>query len=172
MPERMRGIATTFATANRGACHKRAPIGAELMGFLQPDQVEGRAAIVAEIQNRVNALFTLTACRFAEMGMPTVVFLELLSSASGIEISEEEFVKLGETIWNLERLFNLRAGIDGSEDRLPDICFQRPEVFPEDAKHLTREDFSQLLKDYYEVRGWTAQGEPTSEKLEELGILV
>lgn len=64
----------------------------------------------------------------------------------------------------------MAAGIDGSEDRLPDICFQRPEVFPEDAKHLTREDFNQLIKDYYEFRGWNEQGQPTPEKLVELGI--
>jgi aldehyde:ferredoxin oxidoreductase len=171
MPERMRGIATTFATANRGACHKRAPIGQELMGFLPADEVEGRAEIVAEIQNRVNALFTLIACRFAEMGMPTVVFLNLLKSASGIDLSEEDFVKLGETIWNLERMFNLSAGIDGSQDRLPEICFKRPEFFPEDAKHLTHEDFDYLLKDYYQIRGWAEDGKPTTEKLQELGIV-
>jgi aldehyde:ferredoxin oxidoreductase len=170
MPERMRGITTTFATANRGACHKRAPIGLELAGILQKDQVEGRAAIVAEIQNRVNALFTLIACRFAEMAMPTAVFLNLLKTSSGIEMDEEEFVKRGEAIWNLERLFNMSAGIDGSEDRLPDICFERPEVFPEDAKHLTHEDFTTLMRDYYEYRGWDSQGRPTAERLQELGI--
>ena len=171
MPERMRGIATTFATANRGACHKRAPIGAELMGFLPMEQVEGKAAIVAEIQNRVNALFTLVACRFAEMGMPITVFLNLLKGATGMERTEEEFVQLGETIWNMERLYNLGAGIDGSNDRLPDICFERPEIFPEDATNLTRDEFAQLLSDYYEVRGWDARGVPTPERLSLLGIV-
>jgi aldehyde:ferredoxin oxidoreductase len=141
------------------------------MGFLPPDEVEGRAEIVAEIQNRVNALFTLIACRFAEMGMPTIVFLNLLKSASGIDFNEEEFVKLGETIWNLERLFNLSAGIEGSQDRLPEICFKRPEVFPEEAKHLTHEDFDHLLNDYYHIRGWGEDGKPTAEKLQELGIV-
>jgi aldehyde:ferredoxin oxidoreductase len=170
MPERMRGITTTFATANRGACHKRAPIGQELAGILPKDQVEGRAAIVAEIQNRVNALFTLIACRFAEMAMPTAVFLNLLKTSSGIEMDEKEFVRRGEAIWNLERLFNMSAGIDGSEDKLPDICFERPEVFPEDAKHLTHEDFATLMRDYYEYRGWDTQGRPTPERLQDLGI--
>jgi len=171
MPERMRGIATTFATSNRGACHKRAPIGAEIMGFLPAEQVEGKAAIVAEIQNRVNALFTLVSCRFAEFFLPTPLFLGLLNAATGMDYEEAAFVRLGETIWNLERLYNLEAGLDARQDRLPDICFQAPEDLPPDARPLTREDFAALMRDYYEVRGWDAQGRPSPERLAQLGIL-
>lgn len=170
MPERMRGIAVTFATSNRGACHKRAPIGAELMDVIPMDQVEGRAAIVAEIQDRVNALFTLVTCRFAEFVQPLEQTLALLGAASGIDYGEEEFVCLGERLWNLERLYNLAAGIEGSEDRLPDICFEVPEGFPENAKPLSRTDFDTLLRDYYAVRGWDDGGHPTPERLAELGL--
>ncbi|MBM3749162.1 MAG: aldehyde ferredoxin oxidoreductase family protein [Acidobacteria bacterium] len=170
MPERMRGIAVTFATANRGACHKRAPIGAELMGFLPMDGLEGRAALVAQIQDKVNALFTLVACRFAEFALPMDQFLALLNAASGLDYTEAQFMQLGEAIWNLERLHNLAAGIGGSEDRLPDICFTVPADFPKDSKPLTREDFATLLRDYYAARGWDAQGRPTPERLAMLGL--
>jgi aldehyde:ferredoxin oxidoreductase len=170
MPERMRGIAVTFATSNRGACHKRAPIGMELMDVIPMDGLEGRAALVAEIQNKVNAIFTLVACRFAEFTLPLAQFVSLLNSASGMEYTEERFMQLGEAIWNLERLYNLAAGLDGSEDRLPDICFQVPADFPEDAKPLTREDFSTLLEDYYVARGWDGKGRPTPERLAGLGL--
>jgi aldehyde:ferredoxin oxidoreductase len=170
MPERMRGIAVTFATSNRGACHKRAPIGMELMDVIPMDGLEGRAALVAEIQNKVNAIFTLVACRFAEFTLPLAQFLALLNSASGMEYTEERFMQLGEAIWNLERLYNLAAGLDGSEDRLPDICFQVPADFPEDAKPLTREDFGTLLEDYYAARGWDGKGRPTPERLADLRL--
>jgi aldehyde:ferredoxin oxidoreductase len=170
MPERMRGIAVTFATANRGACHKRAPIGAELMGFLPMDGLEGRAALVAQIQDKVNAIFTLVACRFAEFALPLGQFVALLNTASGLDYTEAQFMRLGEAIWNLERLHNLAAGIDGSEDRLPDICFTVPADFPKDSKPLTREDFATLLHDYYAARGWDALGRPTPERLALLGL--
>jgi len=170
MPQRMFGIASTFATSNRGACHKRAPIGPELAGFVPMDQMEGRAALVAEIQNNVNALFTLVGCSFANMGMPNSVFLELLKAASGIEMNETEYIRLGEAIWNLERLYNMDAGINGSEDKLPDICYEKPEDFPENIKNLTREDFALMLNEYYAVRGWDAQGRPTVERLTALGL--
>jgi aldehyde:ferredoxin oxidoreductase len=170
MPERMRGIAVTFATANRGACHKRAPIGMELMDVIPMDGLEGRAALVAEIQNKVNALFCLIACRFAEFTLPMEQFLALLNTASGLSYTEEQFMRLGEGIWNLERLYNLEAGVDGSEDRLPDICFEVPGDFPADAKPLTREDFARLLRDYYKTRGWDERGHPTPERLAALGL--
>ena len=170
MPERMLGIAVTFSTSNRGACHKRAPIGAELMNFIPMDGIEGRAALVAGIQNKVNAIFTLISCRFLEFCLPTPQFVDLLNTASGLQFSEESFLRLGETIWNLERLYNLSAGISGAEDRLPDICFRPPPDLPKDAKPLTREDFAILLRDYYAARGWDAQGRPTPERLKQLGL--
>ena len=170
MPERMRGIAVTFSTSNRGACHKRAPIGMELMGAIPMDGIEGRAALVADIQNKVNAIFTLIACRFAEFALPLEQFVALLNTASGMDYTEERLMRLGEAIWNMERLYNMAAGIDGSEDRLPDICFEVPGDFPEDAKPLTREDFATLLRDYYSARGWDEQGCPTPERLVALGL--
>lgn len=170
MPERMRGIAATFATSNRGACHKRAPIGMELMEVIPMDSIEGRAALVADIQNNVNAIFTLVACRFAEFVLPVEQFVDLLNTAAGMAYTKERFLELGEAIWNMERLYNLAAGVDGSEDRLPDICFEVPDDFPADAKPLTREDFATLLDDYYSARGWDDQGRPTPERLAALGL--
>jgi aldehyde:ferredoxin oxidoreductase len=70
----------------------------------------------------------------------------------------------------VERLYNMAAGIDGDEDRLPDICFEVPADFPEDAKPLTREDFATLLRDYYAARGWDERGRPTPERLAALGL--
>ena len=170
MPERMRGIAVTFATSNRGACHKRAPIGMELMDAIPMDSIDGRAALVADIQNHVNAIFTLVACRFAEFVLPVEQFVDLLNTATGMAYTKERFLELGEAIWNMERLYNLAAGIDGSEDRLPDVCFEVPDDFPADAKPLTREDFATLLGDYYSARGWDEQGHPTPERLTALGL--
>ncbi|MBP8858378.1 MAG: hypothetical protein KBG60_10165 [Anaerolineaceae bacterium] len=82
----------------------------------------------------------------------------------------EDFDLLGEKIWNMERLYNLNAGIDPSQDALPEICFQVPLDFPEGYKPFTREDFSYLINDYYTIRGWDVNGYRTPEKLEALGL--
>ena len=140
------------------------------MDVIPMDGIDGRAALVAEIQDKVNAIFTLIACRFAEFAVPVEQFVTLLNTATGMSYTEERFMRLGEALWNTERLYNLAAGVDGSQDRLPDICFEVPEDFPEDAKPLTREDFATLLSDYYRTRGWDNQGRPTPERLSALGL--
>lgn len=169
MPQRMRGIALAFATSNRGACHKRAPIGDELMGHLPMEEIEGKAQIVKDIQDRVNACFTLVSCRFAEFELPVDMFVKLLNTASGMDFTNEEFIKTGERIWNLERLFNLGAGLTKEDDRLPGRCF---DTLPlrEGETRMREEDFEYMLKDYYKVRGWDEDGVPTEEKLRSLGI--
>jgi aldehyde:ferredoxin oxidoreductase len=165
----MRGIALAFATSNRGACHKRAPIGDELMGHLPMEEIEGKAQIVKDIQDRVNACFTLVSCRFAEFELPVDMFVKLLNTASGMDFTNEEFIKTGERIWNLERLFNLGAGLTKEDDRLPGRCF---DTLPlrEGETRMKEEDFEYMLKDYYKVRGWDEDGVPTEEKLRSLGI--
>lgn len=172
MPQRLRGIALTFATSNRGACHKRAPIGAELTGAIDMLAIEGKAQIVANIQDTINAFFTLITCRFIDFEVDTIKITEVLNAATGLTLTAEEFVKIGEKIWNLERIFNLNSGMSKKDDWLPDRCFEpiKTSENGEELPILKREDLEYMLKDYYQVRGWDENGVPTDEKLEELGI--
>ena len=169
MPQRMRGIALTFATSNRGACHKRAPIGAELMGKIPMEEIKGKAEVVKDIQDTVNAIFTLVSCRFAEFELPKEMFVKLLNSASGLNYNLEEFIKVGEKLWNLERLFNIGAGMTKRDDQLPSRCFD-PLSIKDGEVRMKRVDFEYMLKEYYKVRGWDTNGVPTKAKLKTLGI--
>jgi len=169
MPQRMRGIALTFATSNRGACHKRAPIGAELMGKIPMEEIKGKAEVVKDIQDTVNAIFTLVSCRFAEFELPKEMFVKLLNSASGLNYNLEEFIKVGEKLWNLERLFNIGAGMTKKDDQLPSRCFD-PLPLKDGETRMKREDFEDMLKEYYSLRGWDTNGVPTKAKLKTLGI--
>jgi len=63
-----------FRHSNRGACHKRAPIGAEITGQIDMNAYEGKAALVRGIQDRVNAIFTLVSCRFHEFVTPLEMY--------------------------------------------------------------------------------------------------
>lgn len=169
MPQRMRGIALTFATSNRGACHKRAPIGAELMGKIPMEEIKGKAEVVKDIQDTVNAIFTLVSCRFAEFELPKEMFVRLLNFASGLNYNLEEFIKIGEKLWNLERLFNIGAGLTKKDDQLPSRCFD-PLPIKGGEVRMKRDDFEYMLKEYYKVRGWDTNGVPTKAKLKLLGI--
>ncbi len=170
MPTRMKGVALAFVTSNRGACHKRAPIGAEIMGQVDMDSIEGKAPMVKGIQDIVNATFTLVACRFHEFVSPHSSYTELLAAATGQSMSVDEFSQLGERIWNLERMFNNAAGFSRKDDDLPDRCYEPIQGAASEGAVISRKQLQDMLDQYYAVRGWTADGVPTKATLDRLGL--
>jgi aldehyde:ferredoxin oxidoreductase len=89
---------------------------------------------------------------------------EWLTYVTGTKHTVEGLDRLGEKIWNLERLFNLKAGITFKDDTLPPRILKEPRV-----KNRVV-DIDRLLQEYYEWRGWDKKGVPTQEKLRELGL--
>ena len=170
MPRRMKGTALAFATSNRGACHKRAPIGAEITGQIDMNAYEGKAALVKGIQDRVNAIFTLVSCRFHEFVTPAELYPRFVQAATGIALSLAEFERLGERIWNLEKLYNLGAGYTRAEDSLPERCFEPIKGPASEGAVIERAKFEAMLDEYYAARGWDRDGVPTAGKLRELGL--
>lgn len=170
MPRRMKGTGLSFATSNRGACHKRAPIGAEITGQIDMDSTDGKAALVKGIQDKVNAIFTLVSCRFHEFVSDPSIYPRYVEAAVGRALSLKEFLKTGERIWNLEKLFNLGAGFSRADDCLPGRCYEPIKGEASEGAVMTRDQFETMLDEYYSVRGWTKEGIPTREKLRELGI--
>jgi aldehyde:ferredoxin oxidoreductase len=170
MPRRMKGTALAFATSNRGACHKRAPIGAEITGQIDMNAYQGKAALVKGIQDRVNAIFTLVSCRFHEFVTPPELYPRFLEAATGRSLSLAEFERLGERIWNLEKLFNLGAGFSRADDCLPARCYEPIKGPSSEGAVIERESFEALLDEYYQLRGWDREGIPTVQTLRALGI--
>ncbi len=92
----------------------------------------------------------------------------LLSAATGIDYTTSSLQKIGERIWNLERLYNIREGIDGAQDTLPARFLEEPlGVGPSSGRVV---DLEKMLGDYYQARGWDKEGIPTSGKLEDLDL--
>jgi aldehyde:ferredoxin oxidoreductase len=78
------------------------------------------------------------------------------------------FLKTGERIYNLERLFNLKAGLTDKDDALPKRMLQEP--MPEGPGKGVVVHLNEMLPKYYKLRGWTVKGVPSAKKLAELGI--
>jgi aldehyde:ferredoxin oxidoreductase len=171
MPRLMKGTGLSFITANRGACHKRAPIGAEIMGFIDGSTVENKAAIVKEIQDKVNAFFSLVTCRFAEFILPSEIFTQMLEGAAGVALSTQDFMSLGERIWTLERIFNVAEGFSRKEDWFPAREFEPVAGEAEQGNLLTPEEVNFMLDEYYALREWNKEGIPTDACLTRLNIL-
>ena len=86
----------------------------------------------------------------------------------GRQFSAEDLEKAGERIWNLTRLYNLRAGFTGEDDSLPPRFLTQPLAEGGSAGRVVRLD--EMLAEYYRFRGWNQEGIPTAKKLAALGL--
>ena len=77
-------------------------------------------------------------------------------------------MKKGERIWNLEKVFNIKAGFTKDDDKLPERMEKEPIKSGPSKGEVT--DLSKMLPEYYKIRGWDENGVPTPEKLKELGL--
>ncbi|MGQ9556971.1 MAG: aldehyde ferredoxin oxidoreductase family protein [Desulfurispora sp.] len=159
-----------YATAPRGACHMSAwPVAEEAYGERDPFSIEGKARLVIDLQHYNAAKFSLILCDFWALSFERMA--ELLEPVLGWKPGAGDLEKCGERIFNLARLFNLREGIDGSQDTLPARIFKQPlQGGATDGRLLPEESFTAMLSEYYQLRGWSAAGVPLPEKLVELEL--
>ena len=70
------------------------------------------------------------------------------------------------------RLINIREGLSRKDDTLPWKVMNMPipDEGPVKGAFVSQEELDLLLDDYYDSRGWTLEGVPTTEKLKELGM--
>ncbi|MDZ4245705.1 MAG: aldehyde ferredoxin oxidoreductase family protein [Dehalococcoidia bacterium] len=166
-----------YATSNIGASHNPAFIEQEIYGLTRPHPVdrladEGSADVVKLSQDRVSVNEVGIACSFTS-GMASVRnFSQMLSTVTGIaEFGDPAYLFLvGERIYNLERLFNIREGFSRHDDTLPQRMLTEPllNAGPSEGQIVRKQD--SLLDEYYELRGWDRNGIPTPAKLKELGL--
>jgi aldehyde:ferredoxin oxidoreductase len=74
----------------------------------------------------------------------------------------------GERVWNLERLFNLKAGLTAADDTLPERLKHEPAPSGTAKGRVSELDI--MLPEYYEHRGWAPDGVPTTQTLQRLGL--
>ncbi|MFC1945730.1 aldehyde ferredoxin oxidoreductase family protein [Chloroflexota bacterium] len=92
---------------------------------------------------------------------------------TGLEMTPREIWDVAERSYNLERLFNMREGLTRKDDWLVDRYFDEPTTLGIPGirgKTIDREKFTKMLDEYYAHRGWDAEGKPTPETLERLGL--
>jgi len=171
-PRGAMGQALAYATSNRGGCHLRGyMVGWEVLGspkMLPRFNLSGKTDILARIQNFSRVTDSLVTCKFLEYSVGYDHLARLLSAATGVDYSVSSLQRIGERIWNLERLYNLREGFDRAQDTLPPRFLKEPLEKGFSSGRVV--DLERMLGDYYRSRGWDEEGVPTSGKLEELGL--
>ncbi|MGQ9514941.1 MAG: aldehyde ferredoxin oxidoreductase family protein [Thermoproteota archaeon] len=171
-PRGTKGMGLAYATSNRGACHLRSyMVGIEVLGF--PKRIDrfssvNKAGLCIVQQNLNSAMDTLVLCRFTSYALDEDHYARLLTKATGVQYTPEDFLLLGERIWNLERLFNLREGFGRKDDTLPRRFIEEP--LREGSTKGQVVELEKMLDEYYRFRGWDKDGRPTPRKIAQLGI--
>jgi aldehyde:ferredoxin oxidoreductase len=157
-PRVLKGMGLAFATSDRGACHLRSTFyKAELSGMIAPDQMEGKAKLFLEFEDRFNIHDALILCRFyRDLYWDWPILSRIVEMSTGLVLGEAGLRRIASAIQNTARRFNLREGMAPEADTLPKRFFDEPI----DGRTLRREDFHKMLHDYYLLRGWTEKGVP------------
>ncbi|MHA1725260.1 MAG: aldehyde ferredoxin oxidoreductase family protein [Promethearchaeota archaeon] len=175
---RMFGMAVGYALGTpRGPCHTSCDAYYVLLGLpfdefdikLEVDWYRDDAKMAefcARIQN-YRAIYSSTImCVFANP--PPSQLMELINTATGLSFNLDEFKILGERIYMMKRLFNLKMGVKPEDDKLPKILLN---PLREGGSAEKTPNFEQLKKAYYEFRTFNMDtGYPSNEKLKELGL--
>ncbi len=162
-----------YATSDRGACHMRVwAIGGDVFGDRDPYSAEkGHAEAVIQQQNLRSLIpDSLVSCSFAgyTYAIDNVVkWLNVL----GYDLHARDLELIGERIWNLTRMFNVREGFSRKDDFLP-RRMGRPlkQGGPADGSFIPKGDLDKMLTWYYDIRAWDKDGTPSVKKLQELKL--
>jgi aldehyde:ferredoxin oxidoreductase len=186
-PDNIMGTALGYAVASRGADfndvfatleYKWLPqeqtdeLGAPKASDLK--SIHGKAELVRRSTIIVTALDGLGLCKVPALCLicayDLVAEAELAAAITGWPLDASALFISGERIVNMERLFNLRYGASSADDRLPDMFFEKDyNAGEEPSKPQTW--MEPMIKEFYDVMGWDLQGQPTPEKLADLGII-
>ena len=171
-PRGMQGQGLVYATSNRGACHETGNmLGPEVLALprlIDRFATQGKAGIVSVHQDSAAVIDSLVYCKFANMAVAEEFFARTLTAVTGEHFTADDLMKVGERVWNLERLYNQREGFTQDDDTLPDRLLNEP-VTDGPSQGFTAK-LAPMLVEYYQFRGWDENGIPKDEKLAELGL--
>ena len=170
----LRNMSLSYAVSTRGGSHHDGR-----PNYLAVDPDPGFAP-QPQLVFRNNAFTavgdSLVLCRFiAERGIGTPLnedMVKLVNAVTGWSLSLQELEKIGERIYTLERLINVRRGVSRKDDLLPHRVMSEPiPDGPVKGRFCLPKDLDAMLDAYYALRGWSREGIPTDEKLADLGLL-
>jgi aldehyde:ferredoxin oxidoreductase len=166
------GQALNYAISSRGACHLTGFLVAlEVLGApkkIDRFSIRGKSDLLVLKQNQSVVEDSLIVCKFVGYALGLEFQVRFLSTVLDKEISINDLLTIGERIYNLERLFNIREGFSRKDDILPKRFLETTlQDGPSKGKIVPLND---LIDEYYMVRNWDESGIPTDNLLEKLSL--
>lgn len=179
-PRGEQAMGLAYATSPIGGSHMRGdPAYFELFGVpkaMDPQEWKGKARVTKDYQNLSAVIDAAGLCIFfavrnlagKDLDVPPTGILEYLNTATGLNYTLDELIQAAERIINAERKFLGAAGFSRKDDSLPSRLTQEP--MPSGPAQGMVCHLEEMLEEYYQIRNWDAEGKPTRERLEELGL--
>lgn len=156
-PRALKGMGLAYAVADRGACHLRTTFyKPELAGLIDPDQIDEKAALFIDFEDRCTLFDTLILCRFYRDLYTWDELGKMMALTTGERMDKAALQALAARVTDNARRFNLREGLRESDDWLPKRLLI--EALP-DGRRITAQDLRTLVDDYYRLRGWSDSGQ-------------
>lgn len=178
-PRAFTSMAANYATENRGACHLGAlsyflgrGIQVPDLGYTDPPDVlsnEGKGKIAYDMQNYMSIFNPMGLCKFlflASVG-PTQI-AGWVRAVTGWDVDSDYMMTMGERLFNLKRMYNVRLGISRKDDTLPPRLMAHAR--PSGKSKGSLPHIGKMLDEYYKLREWSEEGIPTREGLKKLGL--
>jgi aldehyde:ferredoxin oxidoreductase len=90
-----------------------------------------------------------------------------------MKFSKAQLMEIGERIYTVERMFNLREGFSRKDDNLPERYFKEPTPLGlpiARGKKIDKAKFNKMLDEYYKLHGWDNNGVPTLKTRKKLHL--
>lgn len=185
-------LALGIATSTRGADHLRSRPAIDLYGLPKElleeiygapvssdyTSYEGKSRMVWWQELLYAVTDSIGTCKFQTVFCAVHApkweeFSKLIKLATDMEFTKTQLMEVGERIYTIERMFNIREGFSRKDDTLPERYFKEstPMGLPiAEGKKIDKDRFEKMLDDYYELHGWNEKGHPRQETLERLGL--
>jgi aldehyde:ferredoxin oxidoreductase len=174
-PRSTTGLALSYATGPRGACHLRGDYYAVDFGTRVPDygieptnrfESKGKAEMTAKLQNFKDLFDSLLMCKFS--GLSPTSIADLLNAITGWGYNIDDMLTIGERSIDIKRAVSNKLGITRKDDKMPKISIA---PLKKGSTAGSSPDMDVLLEEYYKCRQWDwDSGKPKKEKLQELGL--
>lgn len=157
-PRVLKGMGLAYAVSDRGACHLRTTFyKPEVSGMIPPEQIENKADMLLDFEDRLTLFDALILCRFYRDFYHWGELARIIHLITGLPANKSTIMKIASNISDLVRRFNLQEGLTKEDDRLPASLYRKME---KTGAQITKEDLGRMVQDYYRLRGWNDQGVP------------
>ena len=133
-------------------------------------RVEGTALISRNAALKNTAVDIIGACAYGTFTLGLDEYASMVSAVTGKNYTGGSLKRFALRTLTLERMFNLRCGLDASHDWLPDRFYEEPVATREGTVVCDRAAFEKMHREFYSAMGWDENGVPLPETLAELGL--